>query len=92
MRAHTHSLTQPMDAHVCLQWQPSDELRDPKDANLIDVENDPYLSRPQEFEPGYGQPPDAHNPHASAPLPTDSLLNFGFPGVYFWDTQPHNAF
>ena len=41
------------------------------------------MSRPQEFEPGYGQPPDAQNPHACAPPPTDSVLNFGFPGVYW---------
>ena len=68
---------------MCLQWEPSAELTDPKDANLIDVEHDPYLSRPQEFEPGYGQPPDAQNPHACAPPPTDSVLNFGFPGVYW---------
>ena len=67
--------------HVCIQWEPSAELTDPKDENLIDVGETSYLVRPGQFEPGFGQPPDAHNPYATAPPPTDSVLA-GFPGVH----------
>ena len=66
------------------QWEPSADLQDPKDENLIDVENS-YLARPGQFEPGYGgQPPNAANPNASAPPPMDpSLLAFAdFPGAH----------
>ena len=68
---------------MCVQWEPSADLTDPKDENLIDVENS-YLVRPGQFEPGFGQPPDPHNPHATAPPPTDSVLAFadGIPGVH----------
>ncbi len=68
-------------AYVCLQWEPSPELLDPKDENLIDVDTS-YLVRPGQFEPGFGQAPHAHNPLATAPPPTDSVLFADFPGVH----------